>query len=163
MPTEIPERRWQHMANRSGKEESSLGDLLKSLICAFAAGEFAAAVLLYHGYNSEDVIFGASLALTRAFVAAICWFACCIAEALAKSSAQEALTDGLISLVVAFIFVRDGEFLVAQNQIGSILHLLAPLAVSLIVAASLSYYLTKIFSFLFSLRPFKGRKKSGEE
>lgn len=152
------------MANGSGKENTSLGDLLKSLICAFAVGELAAVVLLYHGYNSSDIIFGASLALTRAFVAAICWLSCCIAEALAKSSAQEALTDGLISLVVAFIFVRDGEFLVAQNQIGSILHLLAPLAVSLIVAAALSYYLAKIFSFLFSWRPFKGRrKKSGEE
>ena len=60
------------MADMSGKENTSLGELLKSLICAFAVGELAAVVLLYHGYNSSDIIFGASLALTRAFVAAIC-------------------------------------------------------------------------------------------
>ena len=150
------------MADMSGKESTSLGDLLKSLICAFAAGELVAVILLYHGYNSSDIIFGASLALTRVFVAAICWFSRCIAEALSKSSAQEALADGLISLVVAFIFVRDGEFLVAQNQIGSILHLLAPLAVALIAAAGFSYYLTRIISFIFSWKPFKRRKKSGE-
>ena len=150
------------MADMGGKENSSLGDILKSLICSFSVVEIAAVVLLYHGYNSSDIIFGASLALTRAFVTAICWFSCCIAEALAKFSAQEALADGLISFVVAFIFVRDGEFLVAQNQIGSILHLLAPIAVSLVAAAGISYYLTKIFSFIFGWKPFKRRKKSGE-
>lgn len=151
------------MANKSGKEDNSLGDVLKSLICAFAVGELAAAILLYHGYNSSDIIFGASMALTRAFVAAICWFSCCIAEALAKSSAQEALADILISVSVAFIFVRDGEFLVAQNQIGSILHLLVPIAVALIAAAFLSGYLAKVFSFVFGWKPFRRRKKSEED
>ena len=149
------------MANKSGKSESSLGDLIKSLVCAFAAGEVAALVLLYHGYNSSDVIFGASLALTRAFVCAICWFSCCIAEALAGSSAKEALSDILISLVVTLIFVRDGEFLVAQNQLGSILHLLVPIAVALIIAAAFSYYITWIISFVFGWTPFKKRDKSG--
>ena len=150
------------MADMSGKENTSFGELLKSLICAFAAGELAAVVLLYHGYNSSDIIFGASLALTRAFVAGICWISCAIAEALTKSSAREALADGLICLVVAVIFVRDGEFLVAQNQIGSILHLLAPLAVALIAAAIGSYHLTRAISFIFGWKPFKRRKKSEE-
>ena len=148
------------MANKSGKSESSLGDLIKSLICAFAAGEVIAIVLLYHGYNSSDIIFGASLALTRAFVCAICWFSCCIGEALSGSTAKEALSDFIISLVVTLIFVRDGDFLVAQNQLGSIMHLLAPIAFSLVIAAFLSYYIACAFSFVFGWKPFKKREKS---
>jgi hypothetical protein len=148
------------MANKSGKSDTSLGDLIKSLICAFAAGTVIATIVLYYEYNSADVIFGASRVLTIAFVFGICWFSCCIAEALAKSSAQEALTDALISLVVAFLFVKDGEFLVAKNQIGSVIHILAPLAVTLVIAASLSYYITKFFSLIMGLKPFKNRDKS---
>lgn len=147
------------MANK-GKADTSLGDLIKSLVCAFAAGEVAAIVLLYHGYNSSDIIFGASLTLTRAFVVGICWFSCCIAEALTNSSAKEAMTDGIISLIVALIFVRDGEFLLAQNQIGSILHLLLPLAVALIAAATVSYYIEKVLFYVFDWKPFKKRNKS---
>lgn len=161
MPTERkPRKVASKLANKSGKADSSLGDLIKSLICAFAAGTVIAIIVLYHEFNSSDIIFGASRVLTIAFVFGICWFSCCIAEALAKSSAQEALTDALISLIVSIVCVKDGEFLVARNQIGSVICVLVPLAITLVIAAALSYYITKVFLLLFGLKPFKNRDKS---
>ncbi len=134
---------------------NSIGEVLKTLGFAFGVGELAAIVLLYHGYNSEDLIFGASLSMTRAFVAAICWLSCCVAEAISKSSAQEILADGIISVVVSILFVKDGTFLIEHNMIGSVCNMLMPIAVSLIAAAILSYYLARIISGILSWIPFK--------
>ena len=71
----------------------SIGEILKTLVFGFTAGLVAAIFLLSIGDNTDEVIYGASVPMTRFFVTVVSTIACIAAEMTANTSAREVGVD----------------------------------------------------------------------
>jgi len=135
----------------------SLGDMIKAVIFGFTAGLVSAVFLLSIGDNTDEIIYGASVPMTRFYVTVVCSVACLVAEMTANTSAREVAVDVLISWLVSLMFVGD-KFLISVDKMESIKNMMGPIVVSVTLAAFLSNPIQQCFVKFLDWVPFKKKE-----
>ncbi len=132
----------------------SIGEILKSLVFGFTAGLVAAIFLLSIGDNTDEVIYGASVPMTRFFVTVVSAVACITAEMTANTSAREVGVDICICWIVSLMFVDKG-FLDSADKVASIKNMMGPIFVSVGIAAFFSDPIQRVGVKILDWIPFK--------
>lgn len=135
----------------------SLGDMIKAITFGFTAGLVSSVFLLSIGDNTDEIIYGASVPMTRFYVTVVCSVACLVAEMLANTSAREVAVDVVISWLVSLLFVGD-KFLISVDKMESIKHMMGPIVASVILASILSNPIQQCFVKFFEWVPFKKKE-----
>lgn len=131
----------------------SIGKMLTAILFGCCAGIVATLILFNIGDNTDEVIYGASVPMTRFFVLCICSLSCVVAESIADSSAREVLVGIIISTIVSLLFVKE-NFLDYEDKMESMKNMITPICVSVIVAALFSYPIMKIGKKFLEWTPF---------
>lgn len=136
----------------------SLGEIIKAIIFGFIAGLVAAFFLLNVGDNTNEIIYGASIRMTRFYVIVVCSIACIVTEMIADTSAREVGVDIVISWICSLMFVGD-NFLNATDRMESIKNIMGPVIVSVVLAAFLSEPIQRVGVKFLDWVPFKKNEK----
>lgn len=136
----------------------SLGKALTAIVFGCLAGFVASMCLLHVGDTTNEVIFGASRSMTRFFVTVICSLSCFVAEVIADTTARECVTDIGISWLMSMVYVKE-NFLVFNDRMASLEHLMRPIIVSVVIATFISNPVRRIGEKCFEWVPFKGKKE----
>ena len=137
----------------------SVGEMLKSILFGLAGGIIASLILLNIGDTTDEVIYGASVPMTRFFVTVVCTLACLVSEMSANTSAREVGVDIVIALVVSIMFVGDSRFLNHADKMVSIENLMGPITVCVVLATMFSEPIGRLGTKLMDWIPFQ--KKDG--
>ena len=136
----------------------SIGEMLKALIFGFTAGLIFAIMLLSVGDNTNEVIYGASVPMTRFFVTVVSAIACIAAEMTANTSTREVGVDICICWIISLMFVDEG-FLNSADKVASIKNIMGPIFVSVTIAAFFSDPIQRVGVKILDWVPFKKSEK----
>ena len=126
----------------------TIGEAIKSMVFGFTAGLVASIILL-----SCNEVYGASVGMTRFYIAVVCSIACIVAEIVCNTSAREVAVDVVISALVSMFSVGE-NFLNSQDKLMSIRHMFGPILFSVIIAAFFSNTFAVYSVKFFELKPF---------
>lgn len=132
----------------------SIGKMISAMVFGFTAGFLASIFLFKIGDNTNEVIYGASVPMTRFFVTVVCSVACIVAEMICDTSAREVGVDIIISWLVSLMFVGEG-FLNAADKVASIENMMGPIFVSVVITAIFSEPIQRVGVKFLEWVPFK--------
>lgn len=135
-----------------------IGDMLKGLVFGFVGGLLATLLLLHVGETTNEIIYGASVSMTRFYVTVVVSIACLVCEMAIGTSAREVGMDVIISWVLSLVFVEDNTFLDYTNKIQTIENMMWPVITAVLIATIFSSPIQKFGDKLFSWTPFSGKK-----
>lgn len=136
----------------------TLGRALTAMVFGCLAGFLASMYLLHIGDTTDEVIFGASRSMTRFYVTVICSLACFVAELIADTSARECCVDIILSWVLSMMYV-DEQFLIFNDRLKSLEHIMAPIIISVVIATLFSNPIRRVGEKCLEWIPFKGKDK----
>lgn len=151
MPTEI-------MPGGVSIMKLTVGEMFKSVLFGLVGGVIATLILFTIGDKTDEVIYGASVNMTRFFVTVVCSIACLTAEMSANTSAREVGVDIVISFVVASLAVKDSNFLNHADKMETFKEIMWPIAISVVLAAVFSDPIQQKASKFFEKKPFEKKE-----
>ena len=108
------------------------------LILGSAVGAILIVYLIHKGTDSEEIVFGASLWLSRIYVFIICLIASITTEAVVGTSAGEVLVDVFISALVVYFSVDKETLTLSTDYMETFLNIYEPVLISVGLATFFS-------------------------
>lgn len=133
----------------------SVGEMLKAVLFGLAGGVIASLILLNIGDRTDEVIYGASVPMTRFFVTVVCSIACLVSEMSANTSAREVGVDVALSWLISLLFVGNSSFLNHADRMESLKNLMGPIIVCVVLASIISDPIQRAGSKFFDWVPFQ--------